>query len=261
MIPKLWIRYAVELSIANRLVGGIPTNSKLIAGWIQSNMKSADQITRDKIAEATIDALPDLVDEKAQGMWTTFKVDGTGVFLESRCIKSMLKEAANVLRPLLQQHEKNPDAKSRFTNLKSRAAERLFVEGDRIYIYRDGKPITRVDGAEERAIHVMTAQGERSALKRYDFINAPCSIRFNLKVLNDRQFDTDLVRTLFEYAGINGMGADRSQGNGIFELMSLTCLDPGGAPDPVADATVMPKRPRGRPRKNVIVPVADDVKE
>jgi hypothetical protein len=229
---NLWKRVVVELELKNRIVGGVPTDPDLIAGWVAANMPSVSEEEKAKLAEKTVLELGAAAEEKAEGMWTTFKRDSTGVYIEGRQVKAMFKEASNVLREALIKAEskgKDKDAKketkSRFTNLKSKVAERLFVEDEKIYMLRDGKPLPKVDGNEERAIHVMTAQGPRTALKRTDFVNAPATLKFTLRFLGDGVVDQDLIDTLLEYSSWNGVGADRSQGNGLFEVKSVTTLE------------------------------------
>lgn len=220
---NLWKKYAVTIIVKNRLVGGIPTNVDLIAGWVQANMKEATKEERAKLVDATIDHLPKLAEERAEKTWTTFKADAEGIYFEGRNMKAMLKECANILRDMLVKDDKraNDSSKSRFTNLKSRLAERCFVEEDKIRFTRDGKPVLKPDGNEERAIHVMGPQGPRTALKKVDFVSGPVELSFTLRVLADGVVDEELLKTIFEFGGYNGLGTDRAMGNGVFELKTL----------------------------------------
>lgn len=233
---ELFKRYAVTLTIKNRLVGGIPTSPELIKGWISANMPAVDEAEREKLALKTADELHGAAEAKAEGMWTTFKKDAEGIYLEDRNVKAMFKECANILREKLIKDEKaaktkptagdkaEKETKSRYTNLKSKLAERLFVEETKIRFTRKGKPVLAVDGNEERAIHVFTAQGPRSALKRCDYVEGPFELNFTLRLLDDGIIDPELVSTLLEYGGWNGMGSDRSQGNGLFTVASFKPL-------------------------------------
>lgn len=254
---SLWTRYSVVLEFRNRIVGGIPNDPNLIAGWIGANMPALKEEEKQKLVEATAAELPKMTEEKAEGMWTTFKKDDKGLFLEGRCVKAMFKESANVLRELLISHEsKGRDAeaaaaeaaedveeekddkksgkkdsraaakaKSRFTGLKSKVAERLFVEEDKIHVKNsEGKFIVAPSGNEEKPIHIMTAQGPRTAIKRFDYINAPAVIQFTVRHLNDKIVDLELLKVFFDYASWNGLGADRSQGNGLFSVRSIDPL-------------------------------------
>lgn len=238
---SLWTRYSINLSFRNRLVGGIPNDPDLIKAWIGANMPAKAEDDKQKLAEATLMELPKLTEEKAEGMWTTFKEDKQGLYLEGRCVKAMFKESANILRELLIQNENKTDkkeekregdeeevegsgkkAKSRFTGLKSKVAERLYVEEDKIYVKDgDNKFILKASGNEEKPIHIMTAQGPRTALKRFDYIDAPSNIIFTVRHLNDKIVDLELIKLFLEHSAWNGLGADRSQGNGLFTVQSI----------------------------------------
>lgn len=260
---NLWTRYSIVLEFKNRIVGGIPNDPNLIAGWIGANMPALKEEEKQKLVEATAAELPKMTEEKAEGMWTTFKKDKNGLYLEGRCIKAMFKESANVLRELLISHEsKGRDAeaaaaeaadeaeeadekddkkkgkkdsravakaKSRFTGLKAKVAERLFVEEDKVHIMKGepkplGEYVTKPDGNEEKPIHIMTALGPRTALKRFDYIEAPARIKFSVRHLNDKIIDLELLKVFFDYSSWNGLGADRSQGNGLFDVRSIDPL-------------------------------------
>lgn len=223
---QLWKRIAVTIAIKNRIVGGIPTNPNLIKGWIAASMPDVAEAEREKLAAKTAQELPAAVEEASKAMWTTFKVDTTGLYIENRQVKAMFKESANILRDMLVKADKRAkgEGKSRFTNLKSKLAERLFVEEEKIYLFRNDKPIAKPDGSEERAIHVITAMGPRTALKRVDYVQAPATIKFNLRLLDDGVIDTELVKVLLEHSSYNGLGTDRSQGNGLFEVLDVVEL-------------------------------------
>ena len=259
---SIWKRLEVQLQLKTRVVGGIPANPELIKGWVQKNMPSISEDEKSKLVEKTVEELGEVTEEKASGMWTTFKKNEKGIYLEGRCVKAMFKESANVLRDMLIKDErelskdgKKPaedkkklkevvetvleatedepatkgkkkngsapsPAKSRFTNLKSRTAERLFVEQDHVFFFKNGQIVTEPDGNEERAIHVMTLMGPRTALKRYDYVEKP-TIQLTLRYLRDGIIDRELIEVFLDYAGWNGLGADRSQGEGMFEVLSI----------------------------------------
>ena len=86
---------------------------------------------------------------------------------------------------------------------------------------RDGKALQKPDASEERAIHVMGPHGPRNALKRVDYVEAPVTVTFTARWLDDGVVDDELLKTLLEYAGWNGLGADRSTGSGQFEVLTL----------------------------------------
>jgi hypothetical protein len=93
--------------------------------------------------------------------------------------------------------------------------------GDRLYF-----GMMAPHGYEEKPIHVMTAQGPRAALKRFDFVNKP-KLSFEVWVLKTAAQETrhigedDLVAIL-THTQENGCGASRSQGEGKFDVVEFS---------------------------------------
>jgi hypothetical protein len=57
-----------------------------------------------------------------------------------------------------------------------------------------------------------------------DFINAPAQVKFTVRYLDDGVISMDLITLILEFGGWNGLGADRSQGNGLFEVVEMQKL-------------------------------------
>ena len=76
------------------------------------------------------------------------------------------------------------------------------------------------DGIQQRFIQVMTRQGPRSTIKYIDYVNDP-ELNFVVQVLDDGVITREHLELAFEYGGIHGMGAERSQGWGKYSLVSL----------------------------------------
>lgn len=207
--------YRLDLDV-ERLVGGIPKHPEIVKRWQEARWKDnpilqvGDPATPEEAAERTIELLGDQISDEEKGIWTTFVEHPDGGFaIESRQVKAMLKEAANVLRTMLPVHGK-------VIPLRARLAERVFVEPNLLpvtgVLNDDGELPT---GTIERPIHVMTARGPRTALKRTDYIDR-AQITCTLKVLKDGMFDEKLLVPILDYATKNGLGTDRSQGAGVF---------------------------------------------
>lgn len=245
---QMWHHAVVDLTIRERLCGGIPKNKDMIEAWIAARMKALAAEKRAELAEKTASELAAATEEAAEKAWCGFKggtEDHPAIYIEGRQVKAMIKESVNVLRDWLQAHEKAgkkpavaptvatgdkpekkaPKDKSRYTAIKAKIAERAYVEEDRILFMRDGKALLAPDGSEEKAIHVDTAQGPRDALKRTDYVEAPASITFHMKWLADGVFDVELLGLILEHASENGLGADRSQGNGRFRVEKIEQID------------------------------------
>lgn len=220
-----FIRRNITITFTSPIVGGVPTDPKLIEGWLKANMPDVTEAERAKLAATTLSEVPKVIEEEAKSMWITFKRDETGIYLEGRQLKAAFKECANILRETFQKQEKegkvNAKDKSRFTALRAKLAERLFVEDQKVYLHADTDVLvvkTKPDGTDEQPIHVMTAQGPRTALKRFDYCNPGTKIAFTVRWLDDGLIDDELLTALLSFMQWNGIGASRSQGNGLFNF-------------------------------------------
>ena len=88
------------------------------------------------------------------------------------------------------------------------------------------------DGQEEGPIHVQTAQGPRTAIKRVDYVE-DVSLSFEvwtLKKQNNsdaekkRHIGKEDLEKMLALAQENGLGADRSQGSGKFDVIEFLAV-------------------------------------
>ena len=200
---QMYKYYEVNMKVADRIVGGIPKNPEVISNWVKSSMQKADKVKKEEVIKETVTAMGE--DEFAGKMWTGFKSDPeTGLYIEARQVKAMLKEGANVLKKILD-----------ITAFRSKLAERVWVSPDNIPL-----GVKEPTGTDQRAVHVMTRQGPRSALKKFDYVEEP-TITFQLEVLNDGVVTKQRLESVLEYCAKNGIGAMRSQGEGIIETFTI----------------------------------------
>jgi len=221
----IWDYYALAFDLED-IAGGTPVDPRLIDKWQEKNWNNkakllaadpetgrpADPQSYQEAAERTKAMVPPAVAEEAG--WTTFVRDPAGrLCKESRDVKAMLKECANVMRPLIPV----PNAKGEegIIPLRARLAEQVFVEPRLIPLQPER---TEADDVLEKPIHVVTAQGPRDALKRTDICRRQVEIHCVLKVLRYRPliFTHAVLDQILFYAQDNGLGADRSQGFGCF---------------------------------------------
>ena len=214
---SLFKTYTMTLIFKDKLCGGVPKSEKAIEGWIRTNVEDKsklDQMISDTKEAMKVDELSkEDVDDLAKSAWNGFKQDEHGIYVEGRQIKSMFKESANVIKNVL-----NVSA------FKARVAERVFVVEDKVYINNeDDVRFKEPSGFYEGMVHAMTAMGKISALKRVDYVES-ASISFTLRILDEKLVTKDKKRMdiptyimhLITHAQENGLGAERSQGNGKF---------------------------------------------
>jgi hypothetical protein len=213
-MSDMWTYYRLDL-IIDRLVGGIPKHPDIVRRWQEARWPASpekkllpgDPKTPEEAAAQTVADLGNQamsIEEATAGIWTGFpEKDGTLV-LEARLIKAMLKESANIVRNYPETY-KNGKA----TYLRAQVAERVFVAPKFISL-----GVTEALSLE-RPIHVMTPQGPRTALKKTDYLD-DVKVSCDLKVLNDGLITKKILDIILEHASENGLGTDRSQGNGTF---------------------------------------------
>jgi len=202
-------RYHVTIKFRDKILGGIPVAKELLEPWLRGRGVPEGEVEplAEKVAEevGAVEAA-----EKIEKAWTTFKKDNKGMYIEERQIKGLLREAAFVLRLTAKR------------GLRDTIAHGVFTEPDKIYLSRDfGEILLVPDGAIETPIHVMTAQGPRSSLKRQDYAEH-AEIEFVLKVggppRGEQTITEKNLEELWEHAQDIGLGASRSQGYGKFNV-------------------------------------------
>lgn len=70
----------------------------------------------------------------------------------------------------------------------------------------------------QRSLRAKTAQGERISLAKSEVIEAGASLKFTLKIMNGSQLNEDVLKTLFSYGEMTGLGQWRNSGKGMFKV-------------------------------------------
>jgi hypothetical protein len=129
------------------------------------------------------------------------------LYYEGRCVRGHIKDCALQVAKILA-----------IPAFKSKVSNQVYIETDIIPL---GK--SEPDGTEKRFIQVMTRQGPRSTYKYIDYIVNP-ELKFVLKVLNGGSITEDHIKTIFEYGSVHGIGQERSQGWGRYQLVEMRPL-------------------------------------
>ena len=209
----MWTIYDAEVRV-KRLTAGIPANPNLLQAWLDVNssrVRPPGPAVQAELSAASIPSTPEEIAADQQVMHEALDPEETHAvvfyrgedgepYLESRNIKAAFKEAANILKGHLKE-----------TNYRAKLAERVFA-GPALIPLRG--PVYRA----ERPISVMTMKGPRTSLKRYEYmLDVP--IPFYLKVLDDGVIKEGQLLEMLKYLRELGLGADRSQGSGTFEIV------------------------------------------
>lgn len=218
---NLFTQYRVTAHFRNKIMGGIPKDPKTIEGWIRSKAGVTDEeevryMTRRTLLELGID-VPETATiaemmQAAEAIAATkstngFKFDATGLYVEGRQIKAMLKEATNVLYT---GERWGPTRKGP----KSYLAERVYVLEDAVPLGR-----TEPDGVDMVIGHVTGPQGPKSTLTYHEFCQG-AQVEFTVMSLQDC-ISADQWQTILILAQELGLGALRSQGHGRFDVVDM----------------------------------------
>ena len=210
---SMWDHYTVTIQFVGPLAAAIPKHPKAILAMLEHRQPARVPKNATPLPELAEQVAEEVgADEEAPVGYATFKSDEEGPYYEGRCIRGHLKDCA------LQVASFFPETK----NFRAKFVNRVYVQTDKIPLFnRYGKErIKTFSGPELRFIQVMTAQGPRSSLKQVDYIDSP-RIQFTLAVLADGVIGEEHLRRVFEYGSVHGMGQERSQGWGRYQLASL----------------------------------------
>jgi len=192
---RIWKKYKVTLSFRKRLVGGIPQQPDALRRWLE--FRGKEQHYTEMLGGI----------EPTQTPKIGFLRDDEGLYIESRQIKAGLKEAANAIKSI-----------AGVRNMRAKVKERVFVSPARIRLDREVP-----DGDFVRIVHGMTMLGPRTSMKICEYVEKP-EITFFLKVLDDGVITEEHLRMMFEWLSEAGLGAERSQDEGKFEVKEITEL-------------------------------------
>lgn len=206
---EMWNRWGVVLQVEGPFAAAIPKDPKEIAAMLEHRMPSKlpeDFLPLDQLAEQVIE---EVEAEEGKPGWSTFKRNEQGLYYEGRCVRGHIKDCAGQVVSFF------PNIR----NFRAKFVNKVYVEDREIYLAKK-----EPDGTETRFIQVMTRQGPRSTIKLIDYVNSP-RLEFTLKVLNDGVVGEEILRAVFEYGGTHGMGQERSQGWGRYELVELVLVE------------------------------------
>lgn len=220
---NIFTTYQVRLQIRSWLVGGTPKDPKMIAGWLRKHsgliegseelrlwlLRTLRETGKEVDEEMSYDDLLKLSQQYAEDNHTVgFREDREqGLYLESRCVKSMLKECANIwlagkLGLKLGLTNKGP---------KNYVAESVFIDRERIYL-----GVLEPTGIHQFIGHTSGPQGPQSSLTYYEYVERP-TLTFCVQVAGDG-IEHAHWAAVWRLAQENGLGSLRSQGFGTFDI-------------------------------------------
>lgn len=201
----------------HRICGGVPNDPNIAKSWLEKKLGVTDDEQLMKLVVETMaeregmtrdDAVKEVINRTSVN---GFKADGSGLYVEGRQLKACLKEGISVAVAAGKVKATGwGTTKKWITNY---FPEHVFVIQDTLYLYdEDGKHITERPVPTQR--FVSTFRGNAIS---YDEIVPLAEIEFD--VITDHPFSDKEWAMLWVTAEQQGLGANRSQGYGRFEVI------------------------------------------
>jgi len=213
---KLYVKYEVEEQFRDKVYGGIPKSEEMIVPWLVGRgvpkpvaEELAVSISLGIKSKGERQEEVEELEPEVSKAWTGFLSDDEGLYVEARQVKASLKEAANILY-------RTPAYKRQLLGYRQVINHGVFVHPDKIRLMKDGEVVKRPDGWDESPIHVMGPRGERTALKRQDYVRN-ATIIYQIWVTGGL-LSEHLLKTMLTLNQEQGRGASRSQGAGTFDV-------------------------------------------
>lgn len=220
----MWDRYHVRLTFTGLLCGSVPQSKELVRPWLEARKpakKPADGPSLDDIEEEVLETIDD--SETVERITLGFQRDENGLFVRGGTIKAHLKDCANQVKEIVRKsHFKDRDK----IGLRAMVANKVYVYEYRVYLMRGGEHIRQEDGEREQPVHVVTPQGQRSALKIIRYVEMP-TIEFTLLVLADGAISEEVLKMILNYGSVHGYGGERGMGEGRYtwKIEKIKSLD------------------------------------
>lgn len=206
-------KFAVTLQFTSEVRGGVPSDVNKAEGWLKSKLTTTDQqiqaLVAQTMVERGISAEEAVTEVNRLKHLNGFKKDETGLYIEGRQAKAMLKEACVVALSANKIVNRGWGATKK--SLRPFLAEHAMVEELRLYLMRDGKPLIEPDLVDQRFVHTFNGNGiqyEESCVEPY--------VEFTIKT--DWPFTMKDWGMILLTGGEQGLGATRSQGFGKFVI-------------------------------------------
>lgn len=231
--PEAWPYWYQGRLVVGVLVGGIPQDPKVVESWIRTKLSDtrSDAEIQELIAAtmAEMGVSQETAIAKASSSLVgvnSFKRDERGLYIEGRQLKAALKEAVMVAvnaGKLTSEKWGRPDNATYKKGIKGWFPEHVFVNEDRLHIYKEGKPdpVTEPDGTIQKFIH--THRGDSIGYEQYV---SDAEIRFTVKT--DHELTEKQWAMIWLTGELQGLGASRSQEYGRYRVTQWEKIPPPG---------------------------------
>lgn len=225
---KAWpFRYAATVHV-RQLCGGTPSDPNVAEGFLKTklgvdNERQIQQMVAELMVDRGLDAEEALKEANELRHLNGFKRDERGLYLEGRCVKAGIKEAANIrwqyARWLVDRNGKvsvqykAPGKKVDGESTISGKATTSFIP-EHISVQEDRIPlgVHEASGINQKFVH--TFRG--SAIQYEEYVT---DVKLSFTVATDCEFSEEQWALLWLTGQEQGLGGSRSQGYGRYEVV------------------------------------------
>ncbi len=219
----LWTRYLVRWTFLTSLCASVPANPEIVKAWLDAwkpTTKPAGALSIEEINEEVIASLERGDDAPPEFSMLVFQRHNGVLVMRSGTVRAHIKDCARVLSAqFIGRVEKERAFSTRVINGVYPDKSQYWIPICR----EDGATIQTADGAHDKPIHTRGPQGVVNALKRFEVVEPPSTMTFQLNVLGRSVSETDLHH-IFTYGGTHGYAGERGDGEGRYDY-TLEKLD------------------------------------
>lgn len=260
--------YAGTITNVSKIAGGTPTDQKVAEAWIRAKLGAsteeqiqhlAAQAITERLGGAVLGAEEQEAAEhdiasriNALKNLNGFKRDeAKGIYLEGRHLKACIKEAVSVCVSVEKLSKRGWGSTNK--GALSFAAEHIIVSELELYLRRDGEPLLQADDVDQRFVSTFRGTGIQ-----YEEVVLP-GAEFDFTIKTDHEYSEHEWAMIWTTAQQQGIGASRSQGYGVFDVVRWDRVPAGvdqpkprarkaAAPKPAPRKVARPMEPQSVPR-------------
>jgi hypothetical protein len=205
-IPKAYPFVFTGTLKVGRVAGGTPSDPRVAEGFIRTklgldNEKLIQQAVSEIMVDRGISADEAAAELAANKYLIGFKKDENGLYLEGRQLKAAIKEAANIRWPKAAWGPSRKGTKGFF-------AEHVFVQEERLPLH-----VTEPTGVAQHFVQSRFG----SSMKYLEYVD---DAEVSFTITTDYEFTAEQWGLLWLTGEQQGLGANRSQGYGKYEVIS-----------------------------------------
>jgi hypothetical protein len=207
-VRNLGDRYRVKLTLLEDMLGTVSKDKEIYTSYIATKRAAAGG---DPLSGAHLNQELETVVEVEEKGWTGFHMQDGKPLIYNYVCRGFFKDACGMLR------RADGTLSKKLTAYKKVIDGLVFVRPRRIFLNVPEGTFDE-DGnlpVNERPLRGQTAQGERVALARSDYVPAGTTLTFDVRVLGQVSFN--LLTEWLSYGEDRGLGQWRNGGWGAFE--------------------------------------------